>query len=692
MPTTNLRRLAILLLVFLSIPLGAGALAQQSPSIVPSAPGLLLGTAWYPEQWPEEAWEKDLAQMEAAGIHMVRVGEFAWSTMEPAEGKFDFGWLQRAIRLAARHHIFVVLGTPTAAPPAWLTQKYPETLLVDEKGKRAVHGNRQHFSLTNPRYREFCRRISAEMAQHLAQEPNVIGWQLDNEIANPSYDDYTRTLFQQWLRAKYKTLDSLNQHWTTAYWSQTYCDWSQIPIPIGPNNPGLMLDWMRFVSVTWRDYLENEYRAIRQYAPARQPICTNTVGLFDGFDHYVIEDAMDIAAWDHYVGQGHLDEATAGFTHDVTRGFKQKNFWVIETQPGAVNWAPVNNMLNKGEVRAMAWQDVAHGSELVSYWQWRSALNGQEEYHGTLVGADGTPVPLYEEVRQIGEDFAKASPVLAGTSPHSEIAMLYSYESHWAIDWQKHNHDYDQEKVDANYYRALRRLTQPMDVVRPTAELNTYKAVVAPNLNLIPDQLAKHLRDYVEQGGHLVLGPRAGMKDEYNSLLPERQPGALVDVLGGRVEQFYALEEDVPLAGAIGSGKGSLWAEQLSVRLPDTETLLRYGKSNGWLDGQPAILTRRAGKGRITYVGAVLDEALLAKLAQWIVDTSGVQAAFGAVPEGVEVSERSGDGKDVFVVINLTREEKPVHLPKPMKRTLASGETVEDVVLPAYGVEVLQAR
>jgi beta-galactosidase len=682
------KTIAALLLLLVSSTLSLA----QAPAPAVQSNGLLLGVAWYPEQWPEDRWEKDLALMEAANIRVVRIAEFAWSTMEPSEGNFQLDWLKRAIQLAAKHHISVILGTPTAAPPAWLTQKYPDTLLYDENGKLAVHGNRQHFSFTSPRYREFCRRISEEMARQLAAEPNVIGWQLDNEIANPSYDDYTRSEFRKWLAAKYKTLDNLNQHWTTAYWSQTYFDWSQIPIPVGGNNPGLMLEWKRFISATWVSYLENEKQAIRKYAPATQPICTNTMGFFDGFDHYTIEDHMDIAAWDHYVGEGHLNKARAGLTHDLTRGFKQKNFWVIETQPGMVNWAWVNNMLDRGEGRAMAWQDIAHGADLVSYWQWRSALNGQEEYHGTLVGADGTPVPFYDEAKQVGADFAKASPALAGTSPHSDIAMLQDYDSRWAIDWQKHNQKYEQLKVDDSFYGALRNLTQTMDVIRPAADLSNYKVVVAPNLSLIPDDLAKHLRAYVEAGGHLVLGPRSGMKDEFNGLLPERQPGALTEILGGRVEQFYALNEDVPLNGTLGSGKDTWWAEQLGKHAPDAEVLLTFGKSNGWLDDQPAILTRKVGKGRITYVGAVLDDALMAKFAQWIVSTSGLHAAFGPVPEGVEVSERSGGGKDVFILINLSKEQKQVPLPKPMKRVLASGESVTSVTLPQYGVEVLQAQ
>ncbi|MGA7913883.1 MAG: beta-galactosidase, partial [Candidatus Acidiferrales bacterium] len=211
------------------------ARAQKDPAApAPPRNALHLGTAWYPEQWPESRWEEDLKLMEAAHITFVRVGEFAWSRMEPAEGKFEFAWLERAISAAARHHIAVVLGTPTATPPAWLTQKYPDTLRVEPDGQRVTHGNRAHASVTSPRYREFCRQISEQLAIHFGHDPNVIGWQIDNEYgyALMSYDELTKKQFDDWLAVKYKTFDSLNDHWTTAYWSQTYDNWSEIPIPV----------------------------------------------------------------------------------------------------------------------------------------------------------------------------------------------------------------------------------------------------------------------------------------------------------------------------------------------------------------------------------------------------------------------------------------------------------------------------
>jgi beta-galactosidase len=663
------------------------------PTQIPGQDALLVGVAWYPEQWPESRWEKDLELMEAAHIKMVRVAEFAWSTMEPSEGHYDFDWLERAIALAGKHHIVTVLGTPTAAPPAWLTSKYPDTLRVEPDGQRAKHGNRAQESATSPRYLEFCRKIAGQMAMRFGHNPNVVGWQIDNEYsyAEMSYDDLTRKLFQDWLKNKYKTLDSLNSHWTTAYWSQTYDNWSEIPIPVGPNNPALMLEWKRFMTGVWNDYQKNQIDVIRKYADPRQFITGNLMGFWDGLDHYPLTEPLTFASWDDYVGQGQVDPARNGLTHDLTRGFKRENFWVMETQPGAVNWAPVNNFLNKGEARAMAWQAIGHGSDVVSYWQWRSALNGQEEYHGTLIGADGTPVPFYSEVQQTGGEFEKAQSTFRGTTVVSQVALLNSYDSRWAIEFQKHNQNYDYVKVLESYYRPLYKLAQSVDVVSPYAPLDSYKVVVAPDLNVLPEDLADHLLQYARQGGHLVLGPRSGMKDQFNALLTQRQPGYLVDALGGRVEQYYALDQDVPVSGDWGDGKVSIWAEQMQVLSPETRVLMRYGKSNGWLDEQPAVISRPYGKGSISYIGALMDDSLMTAAAQWMVKLGGVRPAFGAVPDGVWVSRREGEGKIVFVMENFSAEERHVQLPQQMRRVLAGGEAAS-VDLPQYGVAVLQDK
>jgi beta-galactosidase len=660
----------------------------------PGVPPILLGVSWYPEQWPESRWEEDLRLMEAAHIHMVRVGEFAWSRIEPAEGTYDLDWLDRAIALAAKHHMVVVIGTPTDAPPAWMTKKYPDILRVDIDGRPDEHGMRRQFSYTSPRYTEICRSVAEKLATRFGHNPNVVGWQIGNEFSFDSYDSYTRRQFQQWLKARYKTLDVLNEHWTTAYWSQTYDAWDEIPLEDTSGNPGLLLDHKRFVSDVWRDFAQNQVTVIRAHADPRQFITTNIGGLgwSDHWDHYVVTKDLDLAAWDDYVGQGHLDGYKDGAMHDLIRGLKQKNFWVMETQPGFVNWAPVSNSLNKGEVRLMAWEAVGHGADAVAYWQWRSALNGEEQYHGDLVGPDGTPVPVYEEIEQIGREFETAAPALQGTSPVSEVAILHSYDSRWAIDFQLQNQNYDQEQVLLDYYRPLLDLAHSIDIVNPNVPLDRYKLVVAPDLNVIPDELGRHLLDYVENGGHLVLGPRSGMKDAFNALDVRRQPGPLVDSLGGRVEQFYAIENGVPVSGQWGNGSASIWAEQLSARAGDVQVLMRYGASNGWLDQQPAAITRSVGKGSITYIGALLDPTLMSAAAQWMVETSGVRKIFGPIPKGVEVCQRKGNGRTIFILLNHGETPAQVGLPRSMSDLLHENVVVSAITLPPDGAAVLEDR
>ncbi|HZL28999.1 MAG TPA: beta-galactosidase [Acidobacteriaceae bacterium] len=668
--------------------------AAVSPTPTSGAvPPLLLGAAWYPEQWPEARWEADLTLMEKAHMHVVRVGEFAWSTLEPTEGHYDLDWLERAIDLAGKHGIYTVLGTPTATPPAWLTTKYPETLRIDENGRRDEHGNRLQYDWSNERYRALSRGIVERMAARFGHNPYVIGWQIDNEISQTSTSDGARKQFQDWLQKRYGTLDALNARWTTAYWSEAYTDWSQIPIPkhggVDNGNPGLLLCWRLFISDTWKSYLLNQIDVIRPRSDARQFITTNTMGFFQYYDHYVTEAVLDLAAWDDYVPDGKVDPVWNGMAHDLTRGFKRKNFWVMETQPGFVNWSGVNPSLKKGDIRALVWHDIAHGADAVNFWQWRSALNGQEQYHGTLVGPDGTPVPLYPEVQQVGAEFEKVGAVLRGTQVQSQVALLHSYESRWAIEWQPQSNKFDPLAEMARYYGPLHRATQAVDIVPPNVDLSMYKLVIAPALNLLTDADAKNLISYVTGGGNLVLTTRSGMKDADNSLYTERQPGPLASLLGGRVEQFYALKDTVPVEGEMLHSNASIWAELLSTSSPDTKVLLRYGKSNGWLDGQPAVISRWIGSGSITYVGTILDDAATETLTTYLLNEAHVAQASLVVPNGVEANVRSGPGGKVHLLINFSDKPQTIHLPKAMKDDLGEGGKVSDVALPVSGVAIL---
>jgi beta-galactosidase len=642
-----------------------------------------FGCAWYPEHWAESRWPEDLALMRDAGMNVVRVGEFAWSRMEPEEGVYDFDWLDRAMALAARHGLDTVLGTPTAAPPAWLTRRYPETLRVGDDGRPATHGNRLHFSPTSERYLDFCCQIAGTLARHFGRNRHVIGWQIDNEYSVVSYDDETRRKFQEFLRSRYGTLARINDRWTTAYWSQTYTDWSEIPLPVGAHNPGLMLEFRRFVTHAYVHYQRVQIDAIRKHSD--HFITHNALGWFEALDLDILSRDLDFASWDSYVGSGHLDHFVEGAKHDLVRGLKRKNFWLMETQPGSVNWAKVNNALNRGEVRAMAWHAVGHGADAVLYWQWRSALNGQEQYHGSIVGPDGKPRPIYSELRLLGDDFARASDALRGTSLVAECAILDSYDDRWALGLQRHHADFDLGSHTTSFYRPLRADLHTVDIVHPSAPLDGYRLVVAPHLHLLDEALAGKLERFVRGGGHLVLGPRSGMKDESNALLPSRQPGPLAAALGAHVEEYYALDTNAPLDPA---GEARIWAEWIEPDQADVRVVMRYGAFNGWLDGKAAVVQRELGAGRVTYVGAWLDDGNMKRLAEEWVAASGLTAL--SAPAGVELCRRTGPAGDVWTCINHGRGPTSFKVPFSGIDLLTGRPCAGDLSLGAYEVAVVK--
>jgi beta-galactosidase len=629
--------------------------------------------------------------MREAGLTVARLGEFAWSTLEPAAGRFDFDWLERAVSMLAEAGIVSVLGTPTAAPPAWLVQQHPDLLATDENGRPVQFGNRCHYCVNSPEFHGATRRIVGAMAERFGQNSHVIGWQLDNEYNRVCYCERCRSLFQQYLAGKFGSLDALNHHWTTSYWSQTYSAWEQIPIPIGWHNPGLMLAFKQFVTESYRQFQQLQIDVLRPHLPDGVWITHNFMNWYDGYDHYVLSKDLDLASWDWYVGTGHLDYLRTGAAHDLVRGFKGRNYWLMETQPGRVNWSPTNNALNKGEGRVMAWHAVAHGADAVLYWQYRSALNGQEQYHGSLVDQSGQPRPFYDEVRRLGWDFARVSSLLAGSTPaDARVAILNSYDSRWSIQWQRHHRDFDYVEHLLHYYRPLAARNVPVDIVSADAPLDHYKLVIAPALLILNEDRIQGLKNLVGRGNHLVLTARCGMKDDYNGLLPLRQPGPLAEMTGVEVEEYYALEEEVPIEGNWFSGVSRIWAERL--RMLDKRRVARiahYGPSNGWLDGQLAITVNSYRTGLVYYVGAYLDEDAQQAFMSRLLQTARITPEIDA-PLGIEVRQQvNAEGKRFFVIINHARAEQILALPWPVHEHLSNQSARDALALAPYSIAII---
>jgi beta-galactosidase len=661
----------------------------------PPSRRLHLGAAYYPEHWPETRWPEDIRLMRIAGLTVVRMAEFAWSTLEPTEGQFNFDWLDRAIALLADSSIASVLGTPTAAPPAWLVESHPELLAVDETGRRVQFGNRCHYCVTSPEFHEATRRIVGAMAKHFWQNPNVIGWQLDNEYNRVCTCERCQVLFRRFLVEKYGTLEELNKHWSTAYWSQTYSSWDQIPIPIGSHNPGLMLEFKHFVTQNYRKFQKLQLDELRPNLRPYGWVTHNFMGWYDGFDHYELSEELDLASWDWYIGTGHNDYLATSAIHALTRGFKRQNFWVMETQPGSVNWSPVNNMLNKFEARAMAWQAVAEGAEGILYWQWRSALGGQEQYHGSLVDQSGQPRLFYTEVQVLGKEFAAVEHLIAGTVPKARVAMLNDYDSRWSIQWQRHHKDFDYVAHFNLYYRALAARNIAVDIlpakaIKEVSQLAGYKMVILPGLLIVPEGLYTALNDFLRRGGHLVLTARCGMKDTYNALLPLRQPGLLSALTGLEVEEYYALDEPVPVKGNWFEGISTIWAERLRMHNDRTTSIIaRYGKSNGWLDDQIAIGVSVTQNSLVYYVGTYLDPAAQQALIDRFLKTANINPPLEA-PDGIQVRTRvNPEGEEIYFVINHTTEAKVVTLPWPTQEHLTGQPVPTGIKLGPYGVAIL---
>jgi beta-galactosidase len=659
---------------------------------------MIYGCAWYPEHWPEARWAEDLRLMREARMNMVRIAEFAWSSIEPEEGRYSLDWIERAIEAAAAQGFAVVLGTPTAAPPAWLTQRYPEVLAVGPSGIRRKPGSRCEYAPGNETYRRLGQAVAKAMAERFGKHPAVIGWQIDNEYKSLSHDDDTRAQFQQWLARKYDSLAELNRRWCTIYWSQTFTAWTQIPLPVRTADtfpdehyhPALQLDWKRFQGYLYSTFQAGQIAEIRAHADARQWVTHNFMGFFDLFDHYEVAADLDFVSWDSYVPTSRPDPFANGASHDLMRGLKRRNFWLMETQPGFVNWRPANNTLDPGEVRTLAWHAIGHGADAVAYWQWRSALNSQEQYHGTVLAADGTPRPVYGELAALGAELEALAPVLAGTGPRPAVGLLHSYDSRWALDIQRHHHAFDPQLQIVEWYRPLRELGHDVEIVHPSASLEAFELVVAPSLHLIEPAMVESLCQFVERGGHLVLGPRTGVKDVDNALYPMRGPGPLSVLSPARVEEFYVLDETVAIKGSIGAGRARIWADWLEPTGPAAEVLLRYAHEGAWFDGKAAAVTHTVGKGRVTLLGTWLDQTTMRALMRKVVDWAGLTSLTGELPEGIEVCRRAcgvsnvsdtasnlgirpqtPSADDLWIVINHGRAPQTLHFARPMADLIA---------------------
>jgi beta-galactosidase len=660
---------------------------------------MYYGADYYPEHWPPERWSTDARLMREAGINLVRMGEFAWAQLEPQEGSTAFAWLDEAIRLLAQEGIATVLGTPTAAPPAWLSQRYPETLPVDREGRRVTIGNRRQYCPSHPTYRALARRIVTEMARHYAGNPHVIGWQIDNEFSGHCYCPACQQAFQAWVQRRYDTLAALNEAWGTAFWSHLYSSWSQIPLPwatSGVANPGLELDYWRFTSDQFVSFQQEQLDILRALCPERL-VTTNFMGFhYQDLNYYDLARPLDVVAWDNYPIQEAADPALAALGHATMRGLKNMPFWVMEQQAGPSGWQSMSRAVRPGQLRLWAYQSIAHGADALVYFRWRSCRVGTEQWWHGILDHDGQPRRRYAEVQQMGQELARLGRRLMGTATPPAVALLLSYEDSWALRLQPNAAGLAYKELFASYYRPFYHSGLPVDVVSPDADLSPYRLVIAPTLYVLPPAWVDKLRQYVEGGGYLVVGARSGVKDIANRVVDMPLPGLLSELLGIEIEEYDALGRHVHSSIRFEAHLAELantlcpvhtWCDVIT--LCGAEVIARYAQD--YYAGRPAITRRRVGRGTALYVGTMGGADLYATLARWLAKEVALRPLL-ATPSGVEVAARESNGLTYLFVLNHTDDDQMFQLPYPCTELLAQQPLHGSTTIGPHEVMILVAE
>jgi beta-galactosidase len=630
------------------------------------------GVDYYPEQWPEERWAEDARLMQAAQINVVRLAEFAWAKLEPSDGQFDFAWLDRAVDLLAQHGIQTVLGTPTASPPAWLMATYPDTYLVNDAGVAATYGARREYCPTNTTYRRYSVQIVEAMAQHFHDNPHVIGWQIDNEFGDRCYCPACHSAFQRWLRSKYSTLDQLNARWGTIFWSHTYTDWSQIPLPLKTAhtwNPGLALDYYRFMSETYREYQQLQIDVIRLHCP-QHFITHNLMGFsYPNLNYFDLAAPLDFVSWDNYPRgfwnrQPEVRPSGPALGHDTMRSLKHRSFWVMEAQSGHAGWEYLGLTPRPGEIRLWAYQGIAHGADGLVFFRWRSARYGTEQYWQGILDHDGSPRRRYAEIKQMGEELKRIGHQLVGASTRAQVAMLTSYDTRFAFQIQPNHPDFSYPEHFARYYNALHRRNLAVELVSPDDDLSSYQLLLVPALYLVNETLVSKFRAFAEKGGTIVFTARAGVKDDFNAVVDKPLPGLLTDLCGIEVEEYDALADTMihPLQfdmGLVtdGCGSATLWCDVLHL----TTAQVAASYTQDYYAGKPAIALNRVGPGQVIYVGSFGDDALAQTVVNWALSLADICSPLDT-PSGVEVMERWQGDNHLLFVLNHRAEPQTITL------------------------------
>jgi beta-galactosidase len=659
-------------------------------------PGIWYGGDYNPEQWPPETWDEDVRLMQAAHFNVATVGVFAWVSLQPAEDRFTFEWLDHVLEKLTAGGRYVVLATPSMAQPAWMSRAYPAVLRADPNGRRRHQGRRANYCPNSPDYRRLAAGMAGRLAERYASLPSLVLWHVSNEYGGACYCETCAGAFRLWLARRYPSLDVLNERWWTTFWSHTYTDWGEIDPPYSDGETltgGLTLDYRRFQNESMLECFKAERDAIRRYS-AGVPITTNMMGTYYHLDYRAWAGELDVISWDCYPSPRD-DPGDIAFAHDLNRGLKDgQPFLLMEQTPSTQNWQPINALKRPGELRLWSYLAVAHGADSVMYFQWRRGRGGAEKFHGAVIEHAGDPsARVFREVAAIGEELERVGSEVVGARTSSRVAVLFDWDNWWAIDSAVGPIE-DKQYVATvrRWYRALWRRNIPVDVVFSDSELAAYDVVIAPMLHMVKPGLPDRVQSVVERGGSFVATVFSGVVDE-TDLAFAGYPGPLRPLLGMWVEEIDALYENESNRIVMVDGTASYGCGRLCelVRLETAEAVATYG--DDFYAGTPVVTRNRVGAGHADYVATDPDDRFLDDYVSRLLAEHDIRAPL-ETPAGVEVAVRARGERQLLFVLNHTDEEATVPLPDEHGlRDLMSGTPVSGSLrLVARDVRILVQR
>lgn len=675
---------------------------MEKKPINPNFPHILHGGDYNPDQWQDrpDILREDMRLMKLANCNEMSVAIFAWQALEPEDGVFDFSFLDRAMDDIYAAGGRVILATPSAAKPAWLSKKYPEVLPVNEDGVRLSHGNRMKICFTSPVFRQKVAEVDRAIGERYAHHPALYAWHLGNEYSGQCYCPVCRRAFRDYLKEKYGTLDNLNRSIWSAFWSHTFTDWDQIDPPT-PNGEGslhaLSLDWRHFCTRQTADFMRMEADSVREFNPDI-PVTTNFMGFYMPLDYRELAKSLDFISDDVYPtwrADEEEDIKTAqcvSLRHDLMRSMKHAPWLLMESTPSLVNWHKFNKLKRPGVNELFGLGAVAHGADSVQYFQWRKSRGGAEKFHGAVVDHEGSEnTRVFREVSHLGARLKKLDAVV-GTLTRPKVAILYDWNSNWAIDFSQGFRNGDNKGVvqaAESYYAPLWNRGIDVEVISVEDDFSPYALIIAPMLYAVSAETGAKLDKYVADGGTLVGTYTLAMTDENDLCYLGGFPGAglrkVFGIWNEEIDTLYPGESNLVVSG---SGEYTAVDHCEIIHAEGAEVIAEY--AGDFYAGGPAATRHSYGKGTAYYVAFRDTGEYAERLLGDILDELEIKSEFaGTLGHGVTAHSRT-DGENVYVFLQNFSQSDSAASTTALWSDLETGERVTgDIALKALETRIL---